>query len=258
MSNDVTVINESSRKNNSWTICYQQPEAGEKLEKNTVVKIYSAPDCNMMEDNGDIKFTLDNVVGKVVSEFDTYYYNTIPYDLNVTKIDVTGTNRSIWNSDNWIVCTQSIPENTEISKNDALTIEYGRDFIECETRQVEDGLTGNVEVDNGVVPDQNSPAGELVEQPIDVPLVEDVSLQTSTVYSLCREKFETYYPDLKAHWIIGVRYNEMSSENLMFDIPWDNFIQLNVDIKGTETVEYMCRVSGDENTPMIVEDRIIS
>lgn len=88
-------------------------------------------------------------------------------------------------------------------------------------------------------------------------IIDDVSLQTSTVHSLCREKFEIYYPDLKAHWIVGVRYNEMSSENLMFDIPWDSFIQLNVRIKDTDNVEYMCRVSGNENTPMIVEDRII-
>lgn len=148
---DIIVVNESNKDNDSWVVCYQNPLAGEKLEKETVVKVYSAPDCNMVDSDGNIDFTMGNVVGKIVTEFDNYNDDVIPYDLNVIKTDATGTNRSIWNSDNWIVCTQSIPENTKIKNNDTLTIEYARDFNECNSRQLGDNLNENSEMEDSLI-----------------------------------------------------------------------------------------------------------
>lgn len=76
---------------------------------------------------------MPELVGMTVAEAEGAVKELHEYETSLNKEDITGNDRSIWDSENWIVCSQSVAAGEDFNAGDDVTIEYSREEEGCAT-----------------------------------------------------------------------------------------------------------------------------
>lgn len=126
----------------NWKVCSQSISAGEDIfdgDELEITYVRTEENCegssespdegesNGSEESSEAAETMPDVVGLTVAEA----RDTIDISYDINRNDITGEDRSVWNSDNWIVCDQSPNEGESITSEEAIEIVYDREDGGC-------------------------------------------------------------------------------------------------------------------------------
>lgn len=137
----------------NWKVCAQSTPAGEYIFDEDELEVsYTRveEDCegSLDADEGDeydadagndgnngstessadatVLGTMPDLVGMTVADANDALLSISYDEMSRVRTDITGADRSIWDSDNWIVCSQSIAAGDDILSTDTVEIAYDR------------------------------------------------------------------------------------------------------------------------------------
>ena len=190
------------------------------------------------------KVTMPKVTGMTLRNAETLIKKA-GYDLSIQQQDVTPDDRGVWDSDNWIVCSQSPQPNVDASKVD-VTLTYGRDAAECKTKKSKEAIAAASE---SAAAAKSSPS----TSPEATYAIEKTSqgLTEESAKGKCFDSIVVRNPGLEIAYILG----HHSMEIIDPGDGWGDRWEWVVDVKRGKAIvgTLYCEVGGTEESPLLYQ-----
>lgn len=175
---------------------------------------------------------MPDVMHSILSEARASIYK-LSKDIKIDESDATSSKRGVWDADNWIVCSQTPAAKEKINESAEISLTYARDKNECEGKKSTESSTSSNDL-------PKLPSG----------------LTESIAQSKCEESFDNNKSlrNYKLRTLVG------KHSQIMHDGDEETW-QFNIEIKdndGNYVGEYMCRVIGTEDAPILKDVKILN
>jgi beta-lactam-binding protein with PASTA domain len=223
---------EGEKADSDWQICKQSIAPKEDTPKKSEIELLAAPKCSQLDkDNKVVDSKVPALSDLALDKARELIKTDLGSLVKVTEEDVTPSKRSVWDAENWIVCSQNPAAGSLIAPDSKIDLTYGRDKNECSTKQetLSESAKKSIEKAN------KATATGLTEYGAQDPC--DNWLWTN------------YGTKSKAHWIVDKRFSDVVDEG------YGEMWQFNVGVTLANKTEgvLICKVTGTDASPVLVE-----
>lgn len=232
-----------------WEVCAQTPKPREASDPKNTVVLYVSEDCRQMDEDGNIIEVVENVPnlkGMTLSEAKETILSSNEdafHTITITEKDRTESDRGVWDSNNWIVCEQSVESDSEIKEDTTIELSYARDEKECESGETSASIRQK-EREAERKKEEAEREKEEAEEENSSSETKNDTMHEVDARMKCEEALRLHDPTLKPRWRIGMIHKAQTDDG-----GW----HFNVDVKRKgDTVGSMgCTVVGTPDKPVV-------